>query len=329
MTIPHVAGNPIEEATAKQLNNNEIYVLGVKNPQTPMQSLYCINKENLFAGAFQDIDVDENVVANPTYETSYQDMLPNGFTGLPRLEFVGIKTYTLPWMIEFRRNPNFSEEINGAQFATTLTGIRFIRYGVSGVFSPWQLAGDRIIGSLQHLITSEDFKQEGYNYLGYLPLTGMTYSKKQYPDLYALLKDKVDSTATTFTLPNAMGAYVAGSDTRDGKVADWTMPDLTDVVDFVKGTTQDKSLIRDMVDVNKLFKVTGKDNSTTASSYLDEAIFKEAKDGSPTVGDASGLTSELKLDLAGKIGAEHVGAKVMPDTFFASCLFIYAGYPQV
>lgn len=328
-TIPHLVGNPLEEATAKQLNNNEIYVLGVKDPQSPMQALYCINKENLFAGSFQDIDIDENTFNNPVFETSYQDMLPNDFSGLPDLSRIGVKSYTLPWMVDFRRNPNFKEVINGVQFVTTLSGIKFMRFGTSGVFSPWQLVTDRVIGAVTHIMIADDVKQEGYNYMGYLPLTGMTYTKKQYPDLYALLKDKVTSTATTFTLPDATNKYISASPDNAMKTAEWTMPDLTDNIDFIKGTTKDKALIREMVEANKLFKVRGKDDSTTASSYLDDAIFKEIKDGKPQVGDDSGLTSELKLDLAGKIGQEHIGTKVSPDTLYVSNAFIYAGYPQI
>ena len=323
-TIPHLVGNPLEEVTSKQLNNTEIYVLGVKNPQSPLNSLYCINKENLFSGAFQDIDIDENTFNNPTFETSYQDMLPNDFQGLPDVSKIGVE-YKLQWLVEFKRNPNFAEAINGAQFVTTLSGIRFMRYGISGVYSPWQLVTDRVIGSLQYMIANDN----GTNYMGWLPLTGMEYARQQYPDLYALLKDKVTSTDNTFTLPRAKGHYLASSDDKVGQISDWTMPDLTDTIDLIKGTTKDKSLVREPVDVNKLFKIKGKDDSTTASSYLDDNVIKEAKDGNPTVGDDSGLTSEIKLDLKNKIGDEHVGDKIMPDTFFASNLYIYAGYPQV
>lgn len=316
--IPHLVGNPLPEVTAKQLNENEIYVLGVKDPHNPNNSLYCINKENLFARAFQDKDIDEGIFNNPTFETSYQDVLPNNFTGLPDLARIGIDNYTLPWTVEFRRNPVFSETINGVQFVTTLSGLRFMRYGVSGVFAPWQLVSDNIFGALQHMMIDKT------NYMGWLSF-GSTYTRKEYPDLYDLLKNKVTSTADTFTLPNARGHYIASGDA--GKTKAWAMPDLTDDVGFVKGLS--KSLIRNKIEVNSLFKIKNKDNSDTANTYLDDAIFKEVKDGNPTVSDDGGLTSELKLDLAGKIGAEHIGDKIMPDTIFSSGLYIYAGYPQI
>lgn len=326
MTIPHIIGNPLEEIGAKQLDSGEVYVLGVKNPHSAAQALYCINKENLFAGAFQMLDVTDEVFNNPLYETSYQDLLPSTFNGLPVPSRIGIANYTLPWLVEFRRNPNMKETLNSVQYITLLPSTRFLRYGLNGVWSPWQLLHGTI-GALQYMMTTADVKQQDYNYMGYLPLTGMTYTKQQYPDLYNLIKDKVTSTAETFTLPDATNHYVASNDTNAGKVQEWKLPDFSDTVNFAKGTTKDKTLFKEVTDAGKFIRVSNK--ATTTSSYLEDNIFKNLDTGDAQTGDNSGLTAELKLDLANKFGANHVGTKLEPNTFFASCLFVYAGYPQV
>lgn len=324
-TIPTLVGNPLKEMTAKQLVGEEIYVLGCLNPREPIRDLYCINKENLFAGAFQDLDIDENVFNDPTFETSYQDILPNTFKGLPDLSRISI-TYNKPWLVEFRRNPIFNTEENGIQIVSTLTGIRLVRYGLNGVFTKWQLYGSDVIGAMQHLIVPGN--AEGLNYKGWLPLIGSTYPKDYYPELYELLKDKVNKTDNIFTLPDAREHYLSANKDKAGQTAAWTLPDITDTVDFVKGMNKRESLIKPMVDVKKLFKVKGKDNSNTTMSYLEGSVIKTINTGAPVTGDGSGLTSELKLDLANKIGQEHVGNKSMPDTIFSSNLYIYAGYPQ-
>lgn len=323
MAIPTLIGNPLQEVTAKQLVGKNIYVLGTTNPQSPTRTLYAINKENLFAGAFQDLDIDENIFNNPNFETSYQDMVGHQFTGLPDLTRICAGDYMDPWLVEFKRNPVLTENIQGVQIVSTLTGIRFMRYGKDGVFSAWQLDTGNVIGALQHMIVSDTVS--GLNYMGWLPLNGATHSKDHYPKLYEILKNKVTTTDTTFTLPDGRGYYLGAAENgKAGTSAVWTMPNITDTVDLVKGLS--KSLFKSMTEDKKLFKVSIKDNSTSTMSYLDDAVIKDTQtgDANPT----EGLTNELKLDLENKIGKEHVGDKVMPNTIYSSNIYIYAGYPQ-
>lgn len=323
--LPHLIGNPLEEKTYKELNPNQIYVLGVKDPQNPLgQQLYCINKENLFQGAFLDIDIDERIFNNPLYETSYQDVLPNQFAGLPNLALIGITNYTLKWAVDYRKNPVFQEnDAEGMQMVRTFDGIAFVRYGVRGQWGRWQLMNPSFpFGMINHMIVAQH--QANKNYMGWLPLDGQSYTKAQYPDLYNILQGKVQTTAESFTLPDAREKYLSAKPDNAGQTAQWQTADISDTVDIVKG--EFKSLFKPMIDTGKLFKVTNKDNSDTTMSYLDDNVVLDINDATAIKGDS--LTSELKVDLPSKLGQGHVSDKVRPDTVWTSAAYIYAGYPQ-
>lgn len=322
---PGVTGTPLKNFDG---GATDIYVLGVTDPESPLKrELFAIDKESLFQGAFQDLDISEDIFNNPKYKTSYQDIVPNTWKSLPNLNLIHLE-YNLNWIVDYRRNPNIGENINGVQTVSTFTGYKFIRYGLDGNWTKWQLVSQTPIGALAHLIVPEKYR--GLNRLGWLPLSGITYSKQMYPDLYLLIRDVFESDTDSFTLPDARGSYLRSLEGEDvlGSVNDWVMPDITDTLDFVKGSYYNKSLFKEMTQINKLFLVKDKDDSTTTSAYLNNDSIINLNNADPVEGDQSGLTSELKLDLKNRLGKKHVSTDLRPKSFVSSDIYIYAGYPQ-
>lgn len=325
---PGVIGSGIKQATLSMNEMNNYKILVVENPTSPLKrNLYYIDKEDLITNIIKDLNITEEIFNTPTFDTSYQDIIPNTWKGLPDLSLIGEK-YTDNWLIEYRKNPNTEETINGTQIATTYTGRKFIRYGINNIWQRWQLISGSIpFGMITTMIVPSN-NRSGNN-LGWIPLNGFSHNKKKYPQLFECIKEYVQSDTNSFTLPDLTNQYLSvDSDKNIGKKLEWTLPDISDEIDFTAGKINKTKIIRtDKKRTNQLFQVNRRDDTSTP--YLSDDTIIQPDTGAPIEGDGSGLTQYLKLDLVEKIGNDHIGIKVTPDTFCTSNYYIYAGYPQI
>lgn len=325
---PGIIGSGIKQATLSMNETSNYKILVVEEPTSPLKrNLYYIDKEDLMIGAVNDLDISEEIFSTPTYDYSYQDIIPNTWAGLPDLSLIG-ETYTDKWLIEYRKNPNKSETINGTQIATTYTGRKFIRYGVKNVWQRWQLMSGSIpFGAITTMLVPSN--NRAGNNLGWIPLNGFSHNKKKYPQLFECIKEYVTSNDSSFTLPDLTNHYISvDNDKNIGKKIEWTLPDISDEIDFISGRLDKIKIIRtDAKRSGKLFQVERRDDTLTP--YLSDDTLIYPNTGAPIEGDGSGLTQYLKIDLPEKIGSSHIGLKVSPDTFCTSNYYIYAGYPQI
>ena len=325
---PGVVGNAIKKATTKVVEDNNMKVLVVKNPEDPItRDLYYADKEDVLAGFYKELDITEAVFNNPKFDTSYNDLIPGTWKGLPNMNLLG-ESYNGNWVVDYHRNPNKTEDMNGTQIVTSFTGKRFIRYGLGGVWQRWQLLSSTPFGQITTMLIPNDKKP--LNNMGWVPLNGFTHNKKKYPDLYEKIKNVVVSNADSFTLPNLNDKYLtqSGDDNKTGTFKGWTIPNIDDEIGFIAGAENYVRLIRAEGERDRgLFQVDRRDDTTTP--YLNKNSIINPITGDPIVGDGSGLTTYLQIDTEKKLGADHVSDKVAPDTFYVTGYYIYAGYPQV
>lgn len=321
-----VTGQQIQVISAKDLNGKSPYVLCLAGPMDKGNTqLYLLSKEELYKGAFVDKDISEEIFNTPNYDSSYQDLIPGNWGGLPNMSKIGVNTPS-EWIINFYRDP--ANTGRGTQVIKTVEyGIEMIRTSRDNIWSEWQIINSIPFGS----IISGIFKDRVNNQLGWIPLNGVSYSKKMYPKLYEILKDKVVSDANTFTLPNIQDHYYLGTSNEDGaigKLEPWKIPNKTDKIGVLAGAEEIIRLFRDNSHrPNSLFQIEREQDSTVP--YLKSDIIELNQTGEPIVGDGSGLTNYLKLDFAEGFGADHVGNLLQPNTFIVSNFYIYAGYPQI
>lgn len=316
---PAITGQPLE---IKKKVDNEVYVLVTENPQdTATKPLYVMRKEDVFDNIFQGININEQNFNSPTYNNSYQDIIPSGWYGMPDMSLINCDTPDY-WMVEFFVNPDTDDTKGGIQRLTSFDGIQFIRIGDKGAWGKWQLISNEPIG----IISPALFKSNVGNTMGWLPMNGLTYTKSQYPRLYEVIKDIYGAAdGLSFTLPDLSGKYISVDNNKKGESDNWKMPDISDKIGILAGKGDNKTLFRNnSVRTGELFQVERGDD--TLIPYLSDDAIESPMVGDPIV--TKGLTNYLKIDLNEKLSNEHVGDKIIPDTFYVSNYYIYAGYPQ-
>lgn len=323
---PSVVGQKLKEVTKEDFQNTSPYVLVIRNlAESGVQELFIMNKEEFYEGAFLDKDITQEIFNSPLYDTSYQDLIPGNWVGLPDMSLIGLDQPN-EWLVQYFRNPNINEVTGGTQILKCMNGIEFIRTGINKKWTQWQIISSNPYG----LITAGLFKDRLTNNCGWLPLNGVSYAKSKYPQLWKVLEGKVTSDTLTFTLPNLNDKYISTTN-NDGKIAKfdtWKLPDITDRVGLLAGSESLISLFRDSSKRSgKLFQIEREDDTTPP--YLNSNVVVNPVTGDPVVGDGSGLTNYLKLDLKEAVGETHVGVNILkPDTFYVSNFYIYGGYPQ-
>lgn len=323
---PSITGQTLKLVNESIFEGSSPLVLVVKKIGNTPEELYAMRKEDFFTGVFQDMDISQKIFEDPLFDTSYQDLIPGTWTGLPNMSLIGMDS-PQDWIVQYFRNPNINEwkTKGGAQIVKCDLGIEFIRYSKNQTWGPWQLVSSNPFG----LISAGLFKNNVTNNLGWLPLNGVSYAKSKYPELWKVLEGKVASDDLTFTLPNLSGNYLSAPSAGKevGTFDTWKVPNVTDRIGLISGASASTTLFRDKNKrVGKLFQVEREDDTT--QPYLSDVVVVNPVTGDPIEGDGSGLTSYLKFDVEEGYGSEHVTLNnLIPNTFYTG-FFIYAGYPQ-